>query len=161
MRLYHGSNMIIDRPTIIVPNRPLDFGKGFYLTSLQNQADRWAVAKSKIKKSKAIVSIYRLDLEEVKKKFKVKVFEFANEEWLDLVEACRKDKNILTGYDLIIGEVADDRVYDTINLYLDGLIPKEIALERIKYKYQNDQLCILNSEILDKYLKFERSYEVE
>lgn len=161
MRLYHGSNIIVDKPRVIVPNRPLDFGKGFYLTSLQHQADRWAISKAKIKRSVAIVSVYNLDLEEIKNNYNVKSFEFADEEWLDLVEVCRKDKNYITGYDLIIGEVADDRVYDTINLYLDGLIPKEIALQRIKYKYQNNQFCIFNEEILEKYLHFETSYEVE
>lgn len=161
MRVYHGSTVVVDSPKIITPNRPLDFGKGFYLTSLQHQAEKWAIAKSKIKRELPIVSVYKLDLDKVKVNYKVKSFEFANEEWLDLVEVCRKDKNYVTGYDVIIGEVADDRVYDTINLYLDGLIPKEIALERIKYKYQNDQICIFNKEVIDKYLIFETSYEVK
>lgn len=161
MRLYHGSTIVIDSPKVITPNRPLDFGKGFYLISLQHQAERWAIAKSKIKRQSPIVSVYKFDLDEVKKHYKVKSFEFANEEWLDLVEVCRKDINYTTGYDVIIGEVADDRVYDTINLYLDGLLPKEIALDRIKYKYQNDQICIFNSEIIEKYLFFDTSYEVK
>jgi hypothetical protein len=161
MRLYHGSTIVVDSPKVITPNRPLDFGKGFYLTSLQHQAERWAIAKSKIKRQSPIVSVYKFDLDEVKKYYKVKSFEFANEEWLDLVEVCRKDINYTTDYDVIIGEVADDRVYDTINLYLDGLLPKEIALDRIKYKYQNDQICIFNSEIIEKYLFFDTSYEVK
>lgn len=161
MRLYHGSTIVIDNPKVIAPNRPLDFGKGFYLTSLQHQAERWAIAKSKIKRQSPVVSVYKFDLDEVKNHYKVKSFEFANEEWLDLVEVCRKDINYITGYDAIIGEVADDRVYDTINLYVDGLLPKEIALDRIKYKYQNDQICIFNSEIIEKYLFFDTSYEVK
>lgn len=161
MRVYHGSYIEINDPQIIEPNRPLDFGKGFYVTSLQHQADRWAIAKSKIRKSKAIVSIYNMDINEIKKNYNIKTFEFPNEEWLDMIEMCRKSKKYMTEYDIIIGEVADDKVYDTINLYLDGLLPKEIALERIKYKYQNDQICIINKEILDKYLKFENSYEVK
>ena len=40
MRLFHGSNVIVDQPKIITPNRPLDFGKGFYLTSLYHQGSR-------------------------------------------------------------------------------------------------------------------------
>ncbi|MGL5086971.1 MAG: DUF3990 domain-containing protein [Clostridium sp.] len=161
MRVYHGSYIEIDTPKIIEPNRPLDFGTGFYVTSLQHQADRWAIAKSRIKNSKAIVSVYNIDINEMKNNYKVKVFDFANEEWLDMIEMCRKSKMYMTEYDAIIGEVADDKVYDTINLYLDGLLPKELALKRIKYKYQNDQICIINKEILDRYLKFENSYEVK
>lgn len=79
MRLYHGSTIVVDNPKIIETNRPLDFGKGFYLTSLQHQADRWAIAKAKIKRKLPIVSVYRIDLEEVKRNYRVKVFEFAFE----------------------------------------------------------------------------------
>ena len=160
MRLYHGSIIIVDKPTIIKPNRPLDFGQGFYLTSLQDQAERWAIAKSKIFKKTGIVSVYNLEINEVIKNYKVKQFEYANDEWLDLVEVCRRNKNHITGYDVVIGEVADDKVYDTINLYLDGILPRELALQRIKYKYKNDQMCITNADILKKYLIFESSYEV-
>jgi hypothetical protein len=42
MKLFHGSNVIVDLPKIIVPVRALDFGAGFYTTSSLNQATRWA-----------------------------------------------------------------------------------------------------------------------
>ena len=42
MKLYHGSNMAVYEPQILVSDRKLDFGSGFYLTSSLEQAERWA-----------------------------------------------------------------------------------------------------------------------
>ena len=36
--LYHGSNVQVDRPEIIVAGFYKDFGYGFYCTSLEKQA---------------------------------------------------------------------------------------------------------------------------
>lgn len=42
MILYHGSNLIVDEPKILTPNRYLDFGAGFYTTSNFAQAKSFA-----------------------------------------------------------------------------------------------------------------------
>jgi hypothetical protein len=59
--------------------------------------------------------------------------------------------------DIIIGGIADDRVYNTIELYEDNLINKEEALKRLRYYKPNNQICIVNQEIIDKYLNYEES----
>ena len=56
-----------------------------------------------------------------------------------------------------MGGVANDRVFDTINLYFDGLIGKEDALGRLKYFGPSYQICIKRQEILDNALTFIRS----
>jgi hypothetical protein len=61
---------------------------------------------------------------------------------------------------MIMGGIADDRVYNTIELYKDQLIGKDEALKRLQYYKPNHQICIINQEIIDKYLKFEESKEV-
>ena len=33
MILYHGSNIVVEKPMILIPNPYLDFGAGFYITS--------------------------------------------------------------------------------------------------------------------------------
>jgi len=43
---------------------------------------------------------------------------------------------------LVIGGVANDKVFDTIQLYLDGLVDKEIALTRLKYEKPNIQYLV-------------------
>lgn len=61
------------------------------------------------------------------------------------------------GNDIIIGGIADDRVYNTIELYEDNLINKEEALKRLRYYKPNNQIYIVNQEIIDKYLNYKES----
>ena len=41
MRLYHGSTQIIEKPLVSYGRENLDFGKGFYTTNIQEQAENW------------------------------------------------------------------------------------------------------------------------
>ena len=41
MIVFHGSNMEIRSPNVSFSKNYLDFGKGFYVTSYQIQAERW------------------------------------------------------------------------------------------------------------------------
>jgi len=61
---------------------------------------------------------------------------------------------------MIIGGIADDRVYNTIELYKDNLIGKDEALKKLQYYKPNHQICIINQEIIDKYLKYKEYREV-
>ena len=67
---------------------------------------------------------------------------------------------IYNSYDMIIGGIADDRVYNTMELYEDNLISKDEALKRLKYYKPNNQICIVNQDIIDKELKYIESKEV-
>lgn len=42
MRLFHGTNADFDKIDITKSNPWKDFGKGFYLTDIYEQAQRWA-----------------------------------------------------------------------------------------------------------------------
>lgn len=57
-------------------------------------------------------------------------------------------------YDIVEGGVANDNVIDTVEDYENGIITAEQALGQLKYKAVNHQICILNQEIVDKYLTF-------
>ncbi len=39
MIVFHGSNVIVDYPDIEHSYRSLDFGKGFYVTTVKEQAE--------------------------------------------------------------------------------------------------------------------------
>ena len=41
MKLYHGSTLIVDKLLVSFGRDNLDFGKGFYTTSMQSQAEKW------------------------------------------------------------------------------------------------------------------------
>ncbi len=60
-------------------------------------------------------------------------------------------------FDVIEGGVADDRVIDTVENYINGDITAEQALGQLLYKHPNNQICILNQEIIDKYLIYRES----
>ena len=159
MIVYHGSYCVVETPHIKFSRDALDFGKGFYVTSIEEQAANWA-SRFKLREKNSYVNKYSLDLECIKKFYKVKEFSTYSLEWLDFILECRNGSNIYLENDIIIGGIADDRVYNTIELYEDRLITKEEALNRLKYYKPNEQICIVNQEIIDKYLKYEGSKDV-
>ena len=100
MILYHGSNVLVSTPKILVTNRMLDFGAGFYTTSNRQQAVKWAKTQTiRRRKGKPIVSMYDFD-EEKLDGISVCRFESADKEWLNFVADNRKGKYVGEKYDL-------------------------------------------------------------
>lgn len=151
MILYHASTMIIEKPDVMHSRDKLDFGKGFYLTSVREQAVRYA--ERFIRRGKeAYVNEY--DLDAVTDGFTIKTFLTYDEDWLDYVTVCRKGLQPVETYDAVSGGVANDKVFNTVDLYFAGVISKEEALGRLLFEKPNHQICILNGEMLDKHLHF-------
>ena len=130
MKLYHSSTIKVEDPDLDHSRDYLDFGKGFYLTSLKEQAVLYA-ERFILRGRTAIMNEY--ELHEDLCRLKVKVFEAYDEEWLDFILSCRKGKDT-TDYDVVIGGIANDKIFKTIDLYFTGDISKEEALNRLKYK---------------------------
>ena len=150
LEIYHGSNIIVEKPVIMPYFRTLDFGNGFYATTIYKQAEEWANKKSERRGGQAVINKYELAFEDLC----VKNFTEINDEWADFVILHRQSETIVKhSFDVIIGEVADDRVYDSLQFYLDGVITKEQFIERIKFKEENNQLCLATNAALNK-LKF-------
>ena len=154
--VYHGSINIVKSPLCNVGRDDLDFGKGFYLTDIYEQAQRWAVRQKEEKEGTPIVNIYEFDLETVKNNYKYLSFEEYNEEWLSFIVRNRNGEKQWENYDVIEGGIANDRVILTINMYMMGLMSADVALQRLAQHKPNNQICILNQEIVDKYLTFKK-----
>ena len=60
MIVYHGSNIIVDKPNIEFSRKELDFSKGFYVTEIYEQAEKWSKRKSN-EYDISYVSTYELD----------------------------------------------------------------------------------------------------
>lgn len=159
MIVYHGTTMTIMKPEVKYAKKYLDFGRGFYVTTYQQQAEKWAKRKSIRQNKSAIVNIY--DFKENIEGIKVLTFENENEKWLDFVCACRRGEKIYEDYDIIIGNVANDDVFKTVDMYFRGVWDKDRTIKELRYYKMNDQICIINQEILDEILVFKKSYEVE
>lgn len=141
MNIYHGSDVVVERPKILKSNRMLDFGMGFYTTSNKEQAIRWAERVSlRNNTGEKFLSVYKFNIERVKSEVKVIEFKFADEKWLDFITANRREKEILDEYDIVIGPVADDNVYLTVKLFETGVLDKKEAVKRLKVEKLFDQI---------------------
>lgn len=160
MTVYHGSTTEIKKPDVSFSKKYLDFGIGVYVTAFKNQAEKWALRKAdRVEKGIATVNVF--DMAEELNDYKVLDFKTENEEWLDFVCDCRKGSEIYKNYDIIIGAVADDDVFKTINMYFRGFWDKKKTLDEIRYYKTNNQICITKQEVVDKILTFKYSYTVE
>lgn len=156
MKVYHGSYVAVPHPDLTHSRENVDFGKGFYTTPIYEQAEQWAKRFRKQNKA-GIVSEYSFDdssLSDVK----VLTFESYSEEWLDFILQCRTCKDA-TDYDIVLGGVANDRVFNTVELYFDGLIDKAEAIKRLLYEKANLQIAFRTEKALSK-LVFQGSVEV-
>lgn len=161
MKLFHGSTEIVESPKLLETQRFLDFGNGFYTTTNQNQAERWAVVKQNRMPNqvKAVVSIYRLSKTVFSGKlFNIKEFTKADEHWLDFVFQNRKG-TLTHHFDIVLGPVANDTLYATLTLYEAGVLTKAETIKRLKVHKLFDQISFNTEKALSQVI-FLDSYEV-
>lgn len=158
MKLYHGSTCQIEKPDVLHSRKNLDFGRGFYLTSFENQAIRWAKRKSAFENGKPFVNVFNLsdDISAIN----VLKFHENDSQWVEFVCECRKGGQAPEGTDLIIGGVADDKVFEAVNMYFKGYWDMETTLNALKFYERNVQYCFLTQNAIDAVLTFETAYEV-
>jgi hypothetical protein len=141
MKLYHGSNTIVERPRLVRQTRGLDFGAGFYTTSNPIQAENFS--RSVLLRTGAgerRVSEYDFD-ESAFKGLSVLRFDAADEAWLEFVIQNRSNTYSGNPYDLIIGPVANDDVFSTIQAFESGVFTKEQTLLALKVRELYNQFA--------------------
>ena len=137
--IYHGSNMKVEIPKIMINGYYKDFGYGFYCTNLKKQAIRWAMTK----KGDSVINTYSYQRNE---NLQIKTFEEMTEEWLQFVVDCRR--GIEHNYDIVEGPMADDQIYNYISDYLDGSITREQFWILAKFKYPTHRINFCTKEAL-------------
>lgn len=148
IKLYHGSTEIVAKPEIRKPNRTLDYGGGFYLTSSFEQAEAWVRRKLKGNITLGYVNVFEYD-EEMEATFETLAFERPDEAWLDFVMANRMEPGYRHDYDIVKGPVANDRVYASFALYEAGLIDKQELINELRaYKLVNQILIHTDKALL-------------
>lgn len=159
IRLYHGSTMSVRKPSLRPGRANADFGKGFYTTSNQEQAERWAHIKQEREEAKrAVVSIYEFDETLLDSpELNIRRFTGADEAWLYFVTDCRKSRG--HNFDLVQGPVANDKVFTTVNLFESGVLSAEAAILQLRAYKTYDQLSFHTERVI-KALKFVESIEV-
>lgn len=161
MKLYHGGYTTIEHPNCLIGRNNLDFGKGFYTTLIRDHAEEWAKQVSFNRgQGKPVLNVYEFDKETALEHFRYLIFPAYNEEWMDFIVSSRSGESPWKGYDIIEGGIANDRVIDTIRLYMFGDMEKSTALRRLAEHQPNHQICLLNQEVVDNCLKFIESIEL-
>lgn len=158
MILYHGSNTIVEKPKLVEQNRFLDFGYGFYTTTNESQAENFSKKVVVRRGGKPIMNVYEFD-DNAQTDLFIKRFSAPDEDWLDFVSAHRNGSYDGIKYDVIIGAVANDDVYRTLQVYSSGLLTKAQALEALKVKKLFNQYVFATEKSLG-FLKFLTAKEV-
>lgn len=158
MELYHGSTDRVESPEIRIPNRTLDYGAGFYLTSSYEQAESWVRRKFKGNIVRGWLNVYDYN-PDAETELSVLSFDKPDERWLDFVMENRMNKDFNHSYDIVKGPVADDRVYASFALYEAGILGKDALISELKaYKLVNQTL--LHSEASLKTISFIKAEEI-
>ena len=150
MEIYHGGYSSIKNPEIIEGKYAKDFGTGFYCTELKEQAIRWAK-----RYDTPTISLYDFNPDN---QLKVLHFEEMTEEWLDFIVNCRNQ--IKHNYDIVIGAMANDQVYNYISDYVSGVLTREQFWVLAKFKHPTHQINFCTEQAL-RCLTFIKSEEVQ
>lgn len=128
MKVYHGSDTPIEEIDLEKCKYGKDFGRGFYVTKLKEQAETMSARVSKWSREKPVVSEFDFDeFALIDNELKILVFDDYTDEWFDFVILNRrnKEKRQVHNYDIVEGPVANDKISTQIDDYLEGTISKE------------------------------------
>ena len=155
--VYHGATEIVQAPLCKIGRPRLDFGQGFYVTDLKEQAIKWAQTLADKRNEKPLLNIYQLDKDAILAEARSKIFTAYDKDWLDFIVGNRQGKNPAKDYDYVEGGIANDRVIDTIKLYIGGIMDEISTLRQLAFHKPNNQICLLNQELTNKYLEYVRT----
>lgn len=138
MIIYHGGDIAIEKPEIRIGKYTKDFGNGFYCTEIKEQVIKWA------KRYKTpVVSIFEY---ENNNSLNSKNFEEMTDEWLDFIVDCRN--KVEYNYDIVIGAMANDQIYNYIADFISGTITREQFWALSKFKYPTHQINFCSEQAL-------------
>ncbi|MDR0979182.1 MAG: DUF3990 domain-containing protein [Lachnospiraceae bacterium] len=156
MVVFHGSNLEIENINLTKCNKYKDFGKGFYVTTIEEQAER--MARRTVKRFGGVPTVTIFEFNEKNLgSLKYKEFIEVDNDWaMFIINNRDKDfKNITSElsnydnkYDIVFGAVANDDIATTFALYKDGFLSSEILKERLKYKKLSNQYSFHTEEAI-------------
>jgi hypothetical protein len=136
--LYHGSNQEFNKVDLTKSKDRRDFGRGFYTTTIREQALQWGY---NIFNRFGGENIFLYEFEFLPSSdLQFKQFSEISDEWFDFILKNRTLGGIQHNYDYVQGPVANDKTVLTISGFIDGLYSKEEAMRRLRYSKTNDQV---------------------
>ena len=144
MILYHGSNTAIDGIDLNRCRPYKDFGRGFYLTDIREQAQRMAARTARMFSGNPTLTMFEFDLEESQSSELNARFALPHR-LLNTPQPCHD-------YDIVIGPVADDTIARLLRLYTENFINEEQLLHELTFSKVTSQY-FFHSEAAIKMLK--------
>ncbi len=150
MILYHGSNVDIKNISLSACRPYKDFGRGFYLTDIPEQAERMAERVAKIYGGGPVLNIFEID-DSFRDYTNLNIKNFGeetSEEWARFVMNNRNRdfddysnplSNHDSKYDIVIGPVADDNMAMLFRQYEEEIIDFDTLLKGMIYKKTSSQ----------------------
>lgn len=119
-----------------------DFGKGFYLTDIQEQARRMAARTVRMFNGTPTVTTFEFDLDKaIAEGLKILTFDAPDSEWARFVMQNR-DINIEQpshDFDIVIGPVADDTISRLLRMFTENFITEEQLLKELTFSRVTSQ----------------------
>ena len=143
MKVYHGSDTPIEEIDLEKCKYGKDFGRGFYVTKLKEQAETMSARVSKWSKKKPVVTEFDFDeFAQIDNELEILVLDDYTDEWFDFVILNRrnKEKRQVHIYDIVEGPVANDKISTQIDDYLEGAITKEQFFSELIHN-PSHQIC--------------------
>lgn len=106
-----------------------------------------------------IVNSYDFDIDKAAPSLNIKIFKKADKEWVDFVLQNRMTEGFEHGFDIVIGPIANDKVYTQFSLFEGGIISKETLIQELKSYKLVDQYLFHTEESL-KFLTFNDYHEI-
>ncbi len=167
IQLYHGSNIDIKEIDLTKCRPYKDFGQGFYLTVIEEQAEKMAKRVVNIYGGSPIVNIFELDEAQLKNNdLSVKDFgKETSEEWARFVKNNRNKQfsdysdpecNLDNKYDIVIGPIADDAMALLFRQHEMGAISFQTLLNGLIYKETTNQYSFHTQRAIALLRKVER-----
>lgn len=150
MILYHGTNLSIGEIELEKCRPYKDFGKGFYLTEMKEQAIKMAQRVARIYGGIPIINVYEFS-DNALKNSEINVLNFGKEtssEWVTFVMNNRNHQyadikneasNLDNKYDIVIGPIADDDMAMLFRQYQNAWINFDVLLQGLTFKSSTNQ----------------------
>ena len=150
MILFHGSNLEIERIDLSLCRPYKDFGRGFYTTEVEEQAQQMAKRAVRLFGGNPCITKFAVDDTEFencdirKKRFDSPTNEWAlfvinnrNRDFADTASlACNSDNK----YGIVIGPVANDDIRLLFDLFENEIITIDVLTKRLEYKELTSQI---------------------
>lgn len=140
MIVYHGSNVEVSVPRVLQNGFYKDFGYGFYCTSYEKQAKRWAMTR----KGVSVVNQYEYTPRDG---LKILKFPEMTDAWLDFVVDCRR--GVEHTYDIVEGPMADDQIWNYVEGFIEGRIPRDAFWGLVRFNYPTHQVVFCTEKALE------------